>query len=205
MSKITRFKWERALPPAGAPGNPAFTLFSKRPLRQLASTVGIASEGAGYQMVFEAFVPKNSWGYNKLVLVRAVLNRSTTVNSGIIVCNVESQISVSQANAVNIGNASGFFPQINSNTYSREFRFIRIDPYIYMLNSWEQVPGPDLNSPSYVDWATPIAAIVPPFDYTQEITLQFQASCTGAGSGLQLGGLWCEAFLEQGTNLGALA
>jgi len=50
-----------------------------------------------------------------------------------------------------------------------------------------------------------VGSAIPPYDYTQPIQIDLRFNLPGTFPGATVQGLWMEAFLEQGTNLGKIS
>lgn len=205
MSRISRFKWQRAVPGPGTAGNPAFGLFSLKPLRQLPSFLGTATAGGGQTDVAGCIVPANSWGLNKLVMLRVILQRTFPSGAPVAGYDIEEWAAISQATPAILPRPAAFTASTGIFTTERYLQFIRFDPYILALDLADCFNNGWMNDQTSAYHVISVPATSPPFDFTQDITLSLQELLTSSFPGATVQGLWAEAFIEQAANLGALS
>jgi hypothetical protein len=82
--------------------------------------------------------------------------------------------------------------------------FIRIDPDIYVFDVGDTSVHSYANTLVGNDYVRPMSPITPPFDYGSNLQATLGFDLIGGFPGATLTGRFCEAFLEQATNLGKL-
>lgn len=119
--------------------------------------------------------------------------------------DIDEFISVTGATSLTLSTSPPFVPTAGTYTTMRYAQLIRIDPSIEVLDMGDVMQHNWMNDYDSIEHAYPLPATAPPYDFTSQITISVDASLPGTYSGAQLTCIWCEAFLEQATNLGALA
>ena len=152
-----------------------------------------------------AYVPSNSWGTNKLLLIRGIYQLILPSSGMPGSYDITEFVSITGANSFQLPTSPAFTPFGGTFTTMRYAQLIRIDPAIEILDFGDAMQKNWMNDYDAIEHAFPQSAIVPPFDYGSQITVSVDANLPSGYTGAQLSCIWCEAFLEQATNLGALA
>ena len=173
-------------------------------MRQLASQAsGAIGDGNPYP-VLSAWIPKSSWLNTKRMLFRGTIK--FTIPGGILplTYNVAEQITISQGLPAVLNSPAPFTPVPGTFVTTRLLEVIRLDPYLiaddqayaYAVNFMNR-----FNAPS---GAGLLQNTPPPYDFIQEIRIDLTMTMDNTIPGATIDALWCEGFLEQGTNLGKL-
>jgi hypothetical protein len=125
----------------------------------------------------------------------------TTVNP----YTIDELLTISQSSGAVLIAPTNFIGQTGTFSTGRTIQIIRLDPNVLAWDLGNIFQHNSINENTMDQWINEIPATTPPFDFTQQIQIEFQCSLPGSFPGAQVAGIWCEAFLEQATNLGALA
>jgi len=204
MSRLDRFKYQRAIPTPGGAGAPAFTIFRLKPLRQLPSFTGTAHSGSGQAAMFGCFVPASSWGLNKLLMLRSIVETTAGPAVSEPGYNMQEFFSITGASSVSPPAYPASTLVAGTYTTLRTIQLLRADPYIFAWDLAQCFQNNALNDPDRAMYCIPIPAISGSFDFGNQIEVSLDALLPPATGSVSAGGIWCEAFLEQATNLGAL-
>lgn len=204
MSRLSRFKYQRAIPIAATPGTLHYSRFDTRPLRQLPSFTGTATSGGARSPMFGCFVPASSWGLNKLLMIRALVLTEAGPAVSEPAYNMQEFFSITGAAPVSSPPYAA--STLVSGIYNTErvIKLIRADPYIYAWDEAQTYQHNSLNDADRNEFILTVPAISPPFLYSSQIMISYDALLPAASGIVTAGAIWCEAFLEQATNLGAL-
>jgi hypothetical protein len=204
MSTLTRFKYIRAIPFADQSHQPGYHRFTQKKMRQIPTTLGTATSPASAVPVISAIVPGGSWGNLKMVLIRGIYQLTFPTGTPVPLYSIEEQTVDSQGGIATFIQAPSFTATAGAFSTFFERRFIRFDPNILVIDEWEtfQFGRANLYDGTLHAYATDATA--PPYDFTQDITLNNIFSLPGSYPSAEITGQWAEAFLEQGINLGTL-
>ena len=204
MSRLSRFKWEKTITPPSGTGYPGFYNNQLSTMRQIPSQAGTAFAGGGPTAVFSAYVPGGSWGMQKNLFIRGAY--SLTFGPGIPVpgYNILETIYSPQLGSVSLPAGAGFLATPGYFSTWIQRNLIRVDPDILMMDLGDCMQHNWANSNNNIAHVLTIGASLPPYDYTQPMQIDLQLDLPGTYPGATATGLWMEAFLEQGTNLGKI-
>jgi hypothetical protein len=204
MSSITRFKWQRPIPPDGTTFGPGYYRYNLNNMRQLQSVTYAMPSGTGPTIMASCYVPAGSWGEGKSIIFRMCFAKNFPPASWTTSVFLGQGILITGAAGVPIGAPSSFVP-VSGTWYDYiEFKLIRIDPNILLIdmNGAYQYDGLGYIVP--VNTINLIPPVPPPFPYEVQMEIDFTVTIPFSTPPWTLTGIWVQAFLEAGTNLGTL-
>lgn len=204
MSSISRFKYIRNIPGTTSVGTPGFFRFDVKNMRQLTTQNFTAGSGLGIQSIVNVTVPASSWANGKAIKLRFLKQLFLPSSGAPPTYSIKEYIQITQSGGTLWPTPAAFTATPGTYIAWQEIAYIRIDPNIYVVDLGRSAPGTpanDMNGNSLIEIIT---AITPPFDYTQQITIEHAANLPASYLGANLSSIWAESFLEQGTNLGKL-
>jgi len=205
MGSIQRFKYNRPVTILPNTGQPPYYRYTLKNMRQIATQLGSGTAGSGIKTIFQAFVPAGSWAQGKAVMIRGIWRMVQLLPSGPPAYNIAETVDI-QTNVLGVpGDPGPFVPSIGTATRYIERVFIRQDPDILFFDRGINMENSFANQATTADLVGTLPASGGSFDYTLNFPIDLNFNLTTIYAGMTFTGVWMEAFLEQGTNLGTLS
>lgn len=205
MSVKSRFKWNRApnFTPGSGPVN--WVRNSTPPMRQIAGKISTLTSGGGGNAIFTAFVPANSWGLGKMILIRGIY--SLVLPAGPFLFGYSISESMNALHGINQVLPVSTFPAPAPGTYTTyiERCYIRDDPNILCFDRGDCMQHNWANKDDNISHVLTMGPVAGPFNYTQSQQLDLFFQLPVAPLGATITGIWIECLMEQAINLGTLA
>ena len=184
---------------------PPYYRYNLRNMRSLAYELQTKPAGSGLAAIFLAWVPAGSWANGKAILIRGIWEMDQTLPPGPANYNVQESINIQGFTAVMPGAPGAFPTAVNTSTRFIERVFIRHDPDILFFDRGVNMVESFVNEGTALQLVGTLTPGGGSFDYTIPFPIVLNFDLTVPYPGMSLTGIWAEAFLEQGTNLGTLA
>lgn len=205
MSRINRFKYQRAEPSIQMPGQSGFFRWNLKNMKQIPASTSTAVDSGGPTPVFSAFVPGSSWAQGKILMIRGWYDFIIPAGPFPPTYDVQEGIISSQSALHAFLGLPPFLPIAGQSRNWIQRDIIRIDPDLWYFDIGETSVNSFANSYQNLQYVAPMGATAPPYDFSQPIQIDLTFDMIGGIAGAQIVGRFVEAFLEQGTNLGALS
>lgn len=204
MSSKTRYKWIRAIPGVIAASDPGYYSYNLPNMKQIPTQIFTAISAAGPSTLASAFVPANSWAMGKLLMIRAFYVMTLPGAGTPPTYNIAEGLGITGAGVTPLPTPAAFIPAPGTFSTWIQRHLIRIDPDIWVLDQGDCMQFNFANFTDNVQHVIQVPALVPPYDYTAQIQVDLLATIPPTYPGVTMQCMWCESFLEQGTNLGKL-
>lgn len=139
---------------------------------------------------------------NKLLLIRGIYQLILPSIGLPGSLSIDEYVSITGAGSTSLNIPGPFTPTPGTFTTMRFLMAIRYDPSIYFLDEADAFAHNWLNDYDSIEHAMLINATVPPFNYSSQVVVSIEAEIPSGIPGAEVSCTWCEAFLEQATNLG---
>ena len=173
-------------------------------MRQLPSQFFTAGTSAPPQTYMQCIVPRGSWGFNKLLLMRIgyqLLYNSLPNPPGL---QLNELVNLSGLGS-NLWPSSAGTPPTNPISYSvQERALVRINNTVWAFDYSDIYAHSYFHANDGTEYFFECASGIPDTWFAAEQTISLEVSDPSDSNNYQIIPIWCEAFLEQGTNLGAL-
>jgi len=199
-----RFKWVRAQGSGPAGSSPDFYSYNLKTMRQIPTLAGVATGNATATPIISAFIPASSWGTGKCLIIRGFYKFHIPAAGMPPTYNVTESVQIPNAATIVLPTPPAFIPLPGEYTTWIQRNIVRFDPNMHVtdLGDVMQHNWANLYDSSY--HVIPVAPLIAPFDYSTPIQIDLQVTMPIAPAACTITCLWCEAFLEQATNLGKL-
>lgn len=205
MSHKSQFKWYRAVPPVDPARIPAFQNNWIKTMRQIPSLVGTVPADGMPHDIMTAWIPSNSWGNTKVVLIRGAYSLFVPPTAPIPGMNIVEDITSTQWGTAVLPTPAPFTMTNGNFTTYIERVLIRVDPHILIYDRGDTMLHSFANDFDAIAHVIPVSsAIGPDFDFTIEIPIHIRMTIPITAAGAITTCSWCEAMMEQPVNLGRL-
>lgn len=194
MSTLNRFKYERALPIRDRTHSPGYGRRSVFPMKRLPVTISTIHAGAGAGPLVSVLIPANSWAEGKLLMVKAFYELVKPGPGPFPAWNIVESIATDQSLALVLPGPGAYVPVAGLFSTFIQRNIIRLDPDLWMMDLGDTMLFSFANDDDNNQHIGPVAAAVPPFDFTipMTVTLNFTVPATVPGAFIKC--FWAEAF-----------
>jgi hypothetical protein len=204
MSQVNRFKWVRPRYTTAGTYGPGFYQYGLYKMRQLPAQFFNGTIFAPPFTYADIIVPKGSWGLNKALIIRyawQLLWNGTPPPGGM---TLNELVQPSSYPAVLVPGASGPPATVPIQSAIGERILIRLNNAIWGADFPDALAGGRFWDNGGTQLIIAIATSIPDTWWATEEHILLKVSDSRDSGVFSLNFLWIEAFLEQGTNLGAL-
>lgn len=204
MGINSKFKWIRAIGGGPLGTQPDFYNYNLPSMRQIPTLAGIVIANNTATPLISAYVPANSWAMNKNLLIRGIYKFTIPPAGMPPLYNVTEAAAITQAAAAAFLTPAAFAPFPGQYWTWIQRNFVRIDPNIHCADLGDVM---QFNFANFYDAQAHVLSVPPlvaPFDYSIPIQVDLSFTMPIGPPLCKIECVWCEAFLEQATNLGKL-
>lgn len=204
MGQLNRFKYIRARYTPSHAWGPGFYQYGLYKMRQLPSQTFNGPIFAPPFTYAQCIVPKGSWGFNKALIIRyawQLLWNSTPLPPGM---SLQELISFPTYGGYIVPGTTGPPAAVPIASAIGERILIRLNDSIWGADFPLALDKGRFWDNGGTEYIIAMPTAIPDSWFAAEQTLSFQVSDPTDSGAFNLNMLWIEAFLEQGTNLGAL-
>lgn len=204
MSSKSRFTWIRAIPNVFGTTNPDYYRFNLKNMRQIPTLLGNATSNGINSAMITSFVPANSWGFNKLLMIRGWYQMTVHAPGPGVPVNIREFVTTVAGGAVALPTSPAITPAIGQFTTFIERAVIRIGNFLYAFDYGDVAQFNWANKYNGVQHVIAMLPVGPPYDFAAAIDIKLEFNIPVLPSVIDMNCVWAESFLEQATNLGKL-